>query len=295
MKTQIKHWILAARPKTWSASVMPVIVACALSYQEGQFKWIPALICFFFALIAQIVSNLANDYFDFIKGSDRTTDRLGPKRAVSQGWISPQAMLRASILLMGFACLLGCGIIYYTTWKMIFVGIAVCVGAFLYSAGPYPLAYRGWGDVCVVLFYGIIPVGFTYYAQTLEWGISATVYGVAMGIVSTNILVANNYRDREQDRISGKKTTVVLFGEKFGRYFYLLNGVVSALICSCFLFTQNPYCVIFPIIYLIPHIIVWKKMGIIQHGKALNIILEQSARNVVLLGGLLILAIFLSN
>ena len=291
---QLKYWILAARPKTLSASVTPVVVACVLSYQDnGLLKWGPALICFFFALIAQVVSNLLNDYFDYIKGSDRS-DRLGPERAVAQGWISPHSMLKASVILMGFACLLGCGIIYYTSWKMIFVGLSVCLGAFLYSSGPYPLAYKGWGDVCVVIFYGIIPVGFTCYAQTLNWGISSTICGLIMGIVSTNILVANNFRDKDQDRQSGKHTSIVLFGEKFGLFFYLFNGLIVTVISVLFLYERNLFCSFLPLIYLIVHYITWNKMRTIGKGKELNIILEHSAKNVLLLGALLIAGIILS-
>ncbi len=287
-----KYWIFAARPKTLPASVIPVIIGCVLTWSENQFKWIPALICFLFALIAQIVSNFLNDYYDFVKGSDRE-DRLGPERAVAQGWISPQSMLRASIILMLFACLLGCGIIYYAGWKMIFVGLAVCLGAFAYSAGPYPLAYNGWGDICVIIFYGLIPVGFTYYVQTLSWSPIVFFCGFSTGLVCSNILVANNYRDREQDRTSNKQTTIVIFGEKFGRYFYLLNGIVGTITCLNFLFYNNYYASFLPFVYLIPHFLTWKKMCKIDTGKELNNILSQSARNLIIFGILLSIGILL--
>lgn len=280
-KERFKYWVLASRPKTLPASVAPVLVGTALAWNATHFRWQPALICLLFALIAQIVSNLLNDYFDFIKGSDRE-DRLGPERAVAQGWISPKAMLRAAILLMGFACLLGCFIIYYAGWEMILVGIAVCLGVFFYSAGPYPLAYRGWGDLCVVVFYGLIPVGFTFYTQALYWNAPVVLCGLAVGIVSTNILVANNYRDREQDRISNKRTTIVRFGEKFGRYFYLINGfiaVILSLSLSCY---GEPHAACLSVFYLVPHIFTWKKMSRIRSGKELNVILGESARNLLI-------------
>ncbi len=281
-----KYWILAARPKTLSASVMPVLVGCALTINEGKFKWIPALICFLFALIAQIVSNFLNDYFDYKKGSDRP-DRLGPERAVARGWIEPASMLKASVQLMAFGCLLGLGIVYYAGWEMILVGLCVCIGAYAYSAGPYPLAYKGWGDICVVLFYGIIPVGFTCYTQTLDWNTATNLCGLSMGIVTTNILVSNNYRDREQDRISRKKTTIVIFGEKFGRYFYLLNGIIAVGICLFFV-SFNMYLTAFlPALYLIPHFFTWEKMCKIKEGKELNKILALSSRNVIIFGILL--------
>jgi 1,4-dihydroxy-2-naphthoate octaprenyltransferase len=284
--SNFKYWFLATRPRTLPASVMPVIVACVLAWRDGRFGWIPAAVCFLFALIAQIVSNFFNDYSDFVRGSDRN-DRLGPQRAVAGGWIKPADMLRASVVLMICACLLGSTLIYYAGWKLIFAGIAVCIGAFAYSAGPYPLAYRGWGDVCVVLFYGIIPTGFTYYVQTLAWTLPVSICGLAMGFVSTNILVANNYRDREQDNISGKRTTIVIFGEKFGRYFYLFNGVFAAGICFFLLFRDWYWAAFIPVFYLIPHFITWRKMVRIRNGRMLNGILAESARNAVLFGVLL--------
>jgi 1,4-dihydroxy-2-naphthoate octaprenyltransferase len=287
-KSTFKHWWLAARPRTLSASVMPVVLACVLAWQDGRFRWIPAAVCFLFAVIAQVVSNFFNDYSDFVKGSDRA-DRLGPQRAVAGGWIKASDMLRVSIVLMACGCMSGLILVYYAGWQLIFAGFAVCVGAFAYSAGPYPLAYKGWGDVCVVLFYGIIPVGFTYYVQTLAWTPPVTICGLAMGLVTTNILVANNYRDREQDAISGKRTTVVIFGEKFGRYFYLFNGILAVCFCVCFFFIfQNRYWAAFlPMLYLLPHVITWRKMALIRQGEALNQILAESARNVVIFGILL--------
>ncbi|MDR2626727.1 MAG: 1,4-dihydroxy-2-naphthoate octaprenyltransferase [Dysgonamonadaceae bacterium] len=294
MKTStFKHWYLAARPRTLSASVMPVVVACVLAWREGRFLWIPALICFLFAIIAQVVSNFFNDYSDFVKGSDRP-DRLGPQRAVAGGWIKASDMLMVSILLMTCGCLLGLALVYYAGWQILLAGIAVCIGAFAYSAGPYPLAYKGWGDVCVVLFYGIIPVGYTYYVQTLTWTPDAVVCGLAMGFVTTNILVANNYRDREQDLISGKRTTIVIFGEKFGRYFYLFNGILAVGVCLFFISRSRYWAAFLPLFYLIPHLISWQKMTGIRRGEALNLILAESARNVIIFGILLSIGIGIS-
>lgn len=288
-----KYWILAARPKTLPASVVPVIIASCLAFHFDKFKWIPAIICFLFALLAQIVSNFLNDYFDYMKGSDRT-DRLGPERAVAQGWIKPQTMLKASVRLFAFACLLGLGVIHYAGWQMIWVGLLVCVGAFAYSSGPYPLAYNGWGDVCVVAFYGLIPVGFTYYIQALEWPVTATLCGLSVGLITTNILVSNNFRDREQDKISGKNTTIVLFGEKFGLWFYLFNGIAGVIICLFFLKYDLFWAAILPMLYLIPHIITWRKMYKIFKGRELNVILAKSSFNTIIFGVLLSLGIILS-
>ncbi len=289
-QSQFHYWISAARPKTLAASAMPVLIGCALAYHSGLFQWIPSAVCFLFALILQIVSNFLNDYFDYKHGADRS-DRLGPDRAVSKGWIKPKDMLSASILLTIFACLLGCVLIYYTGWQILWVGIGVCVGAFAYSAGPYPLAANGLGDVCVVLFYGVIPVGFTCYVQTAEWTSALTLCGLAIGLVSTNILVANNYRDREQDKISGKNTTIVLWGATFGQWFYLFNGIAAVILCSFLYQSGLKPAAGLPVLYLIPHYLSWKEMCRINQGRELNKILEQSAQNTIIFGILLIIGI----
>ncbi len=283
---RLKPWILAARPKTLAASVVPVAVACALAWKNGAFSFVPACICLIFALLAQIVSNYLNDYYDFKKGADRS-DRLGPQRAVAQGWIAPEAMFRVSVALVCLAFLLGCALMFYAGWQLIFVGIGVCLGVFAYSSGPYPLAYHGLGDVCVLVFYGLVPVVFTYYVQARGWNFSVVVAGLALGLVSINILVANNYRDREQDRVSAKNTSVVLFGARFGEYFYLLNGLAAAALCLFFWAYGLRAAAILPFFYLLPHFSTWREMRRIKEGKALNRILGKSARNLIIFGTLL--------
>ncbi len=292
-KNSPKAWILAARPKTLPAAATPVIIGCALAFHYGYFMWKPALICFIFALIAQIISNFANDYFDYKKGSDNK-DRLGPKRAVTEGWITPKSMLIATIGLLIIDCIIGLSLIYYGGWQLIIVGIFVAIFALAYSGGPYPLAYHGWGDICVFVFFGIIPVGFTFYVQALQWTLPVTICGIATGLVIINILVTNNYRDRDTDKESNKKTTIVLFGEKFGRYFYLFNGIIAICCCQYFWIEKSFWAAILPIIYLIFHIITWKEMVHIKQGKGLIAILEKTARNVLIFGLLLSIGLILS-
>ncbi|MDR1171482.1 MAG: 1,4-dihydroxy-2-naphthoate octaprenyltransferase [Bacteroidales bacterium] len=291
--SKLKYWILAARPKTLSASLMPVAVGCTLSYFYESFKLIPAIICLAFALLAQIISNWLNDYFDFKKGADRA-DRLGPGRAVANGWIRPEEMLRMAVGFGVLAFIIGLALMYYAGWKLIFTGLAVGLGAYAYSSGPYPLAYHGLGDICVVVFYGVIPVGFTCYVQILDWNTAVTVSGLALGLVSTNILVANNYRDREQDKISDKNTSVVIFGEAFGRWFYLCNGFAAIALCIIFIYLGMIWAAVLPCLYLIPHVAAWREMCRIRQGKELNRILAMSARNTVIFGLLLSAGILLS-
>lgn len=288
----LKAWILAARPHTLPASASPVIAAWALASFHASFRLLPALICLLFALIAQIVSNLANDYFDYKKGTDNE-DRLGPRRAVAEGWISPRRMLTATLLLLALDCLLGLSLVYFAGWQLIPVGILIAVFALAYSGGPYPLAYHGWGDVCVFVFFGLVPVVFTFYVQALAVTGDVVLVGAALGLVSINILVANNYRDRETDRASGKKTTIVLFGARFGRCFYLFNGVFAVILCQYFWKESAPFAALLPALYLLLHIMTWRKLVRIDRGKALIPVLQETARNVFFFAALLSLGLLI--
>ena len=235
-----KAWLEAARPRTLPASLSPVLVGAALAFRDGCFQWVPTLLCVLVALLAQIASNFANDYFDFKKGADGA-DRLGPERAVAQGWIQPQSMLKGTFITLGLACFCGCMLLFFAGWELIPVGIAIALCVLAYSAGPFPLAYNGLGDVCVLLFYGIIPVCFTYYVQALSFSLLSLLLSIAVGLLSVNILVINNYRDYVQDKAARKRTTIVLFGRRFGRILYLLNGIIALLLVFPFLMQASTW------------------------------------------------------
>ncbi len=281
-KNSFVAWVEAARPKTLPASISPVLVASALAWHDGVFQATPAILCLLVALLAQIASNFANDYFDFKKGAD-TEERLGPDRAVASGWITPKSMLIGTFIALGLACLSGCFLLFYGGWELILVGIAIALCVLAYSAGPFPLAYNGLGDICVVLFYGIVPVCFTYYVQANAFSILSMILSVAVGLLSVNILIVNNYRDYEQDKKAGKKTTIVLFGRRFGLVLYLLNGLIALLL-------------VLPLVSLLPAIswqvgllgiffvlfyLVWRHMGR-SEGKSLNKILGKTGMLVFL-------------
>jgi len=291
-KNSLKAWLLASRPKTLAAGSVPVIVASALAAHFGQFKHIPALLCLLFALLAQIASNFSNDYFDFVKKTDNE-DRLGPARAVYSGWIEPKRMLYGIFFTIALACFFGLGLIYYGGWQMILVG-AVCVVCLIaYTAGPWPLAYHGLGDIFVLVFFGFVAVLFSYYVQAHSFNYLAFVCGGVVGLAAVNILVLNNYRDRDTDKKSNKKTTIVLFGETFGRWFYLSNGFIACILCLVFLFEGLFWAAFLPFFYLVPHYLTWKKMVRIRKGKALNVLLGETSRNLLILGLLLSIGLLL--
>ena len=289
----IKAWILAARPKTLAAAATPVLLGCSLAYTDGHFQWIPALLCFLFAFSMQIDANFINDYYDYLKGSDRE-DRLGPERACAQGWITLSAMKKGMLFTTLLSCLWGLLLLKYCGIEMIPVGLLCILFAFLYTAGPYPLAYHGWGDVLVIVFFGFVPVGCTYYTMAHGWTWNVTIACAACGLVSDLLLMLNNYRDREQDKISGKRTLIVRFGEPAGRWAYLLLGIVAVALCSYY--ASNGYlgATLLPLLFLIPHFFTWREMARIFKGKELNIVLGKTARNIVLFGLLLSLGLILS-
>lgn len=286
----LKAWILASRPKTLAAAIAPVIVGLALAFHhKGEIKIIPATACLLFAILMQIAANLINDLYDFLKGSDGE-DRLGPKRATAQGWITPEAIKRGIIATICAACLIGSTLIFYGGWQMILVGIFCAVFAYFYTSGPYPLAYNGLGDIAVVLFFGLIAVGFTCYVQTQDWTSLVTVDGLCTGIVINTLLIVNNYRDRETDKRAGKKTIIVKLGEPFGRYFYLFSGIVACFLA--FAFTMHggkpsaPQ-LLLPLAYIALHITTWRKLCKIRQGEKLNTLIGETSRNMLIFSILL--------
>jgi 1,4-dihydroxy-2-naphthoate octaprenyltransferase len=275
-------WILAARPKTLAASSVPVIVASALAAHSGQFRPIPALLCLLFALFAQVAANFSNDYFDFIKETD-TQERLGPDRAVISGWITPRNMLVGTAVAIALACLAGSGLIPYGGWSMLGVGV-VCVLALLaYTAGPWPLAYHGLGDLFVLIFFGLVAVVFTFYVQARAFPPLAFVTGLMVGLAAVNILVVNNVRDYETDKASSKNTSIVLLGRSFGTGFYLTNGILICLLALSFA-GESLLTAFLPWLYLPFHLCAWKKMRAIGEGSGLNVLIGETARNLMILG-----------
>ena len=208
-------WIEAARPKTLPAAVVPVALGTALAWADGGFAWWPALLCLTFALLIQIGTNFANDYYDFIKGAD-TAERIGPARAVASGWIQPKTMLIATMVTFAVAFVAGCLLIPYGGYGLLAVGVLCILCGIAYTGGPYPLGYNGLGDIFVFIFFGLVATGFTHWVQTQVWSLDPWLLGCIPGALATNLLVVNNLRDHRTDRKAGKRTTVVRFGVGFG-------------------------------------------------------------------------------
>lgn len=247
MWTQSKWqvWFEAARPKTLPAAASPVIMGCAMAYADGVFYWPAALTALVCALLIQIGTNYANDYFDFLKGAD-TEHRIGPTRATQAGLVSPQAMKNAVIVVFALAFIIGLYLVYRGGWPILAIGIASILFGILYTGGPSPLGYNGTADIFVLIFFGPVAVGGTYYVQALDITEPVLIAGLAPGLISTAILTVNNLRDIETDRLAGKKTLVVRFGARFGQLEYLFCMLLAALIplALVYFYESSPYAVL---------------------------------------------------
>jgi 1,4-dihydroxy-2-naphthoate octaprenyltransferase len=209
-------WLEATRPRTLPAAVAPVLAGTALAWRADEAKWGAATACLGFALLVQIGTNFANDYYDFVKGAD-TAERVGPRRAVASGLVKPSTMRAAMIAVFATAFALGLTLLAYGGWPLLVIGVASIACGVAYTGGPYPLAYHGLGDVFVFIFFGLVATGATTFVQTGEVGAASLVAGAAVGALATNILVANNYRDVETDAKAGKRTLLVRWGRAYGR------------------------------------------------------------------------------
>lgn len=298
-------WLLATRPKTLTGALIPVILALAWAFRQGVLTNVTAaLCCALFAAGMQVAANLINDLYDYLKGTDRE-DRLGPERACAQGWITPKAMRWGIAVTIILSCLVGL-VALAVTWQqmpyrgleLVVLGLSSVLFAFLYTTR---LSYLGWGDVLVILFFGFVPVCDTYYLQAFTLDLGILLLSLISGIAIDALLVINNYRDRDQDRISGKRTLVVRFGERFGSQHYLWVGIAVSLLilllfALCYPLSLSACVAPLPVvlIYVSLHVRTWKQMLRFHQGRALNQILGLTSRNMFLMSLLLALAVILA-
>lgn len=281
-------WVAAARPKTLSAAAVPVAIGCALAAADGKLIWQVGVLCLAFACLMQIAANMINDLGDYLKGSD-TAERLGPPRACAEGWITPKAMAAGIAVTITAACATGLCLLFWGSLGLVVVGVAVVLFAALYT----PLAYRGMGDLLVVLFFGAVPVGFTYYIMADSWNLLAIAAGVACGLVVDTLLTINNFRDREQDAAGGKRTLVVRLGRRGGLWLYGALGVAAVGLMQLFWTEGSWLAAILPMFYLVAHLLTLRQIDIIDHGRELNRMLGRTSLNIVIFGVLTVIGILL--
>lgn len=223
----LSAWVLAARPKTLTAAAAPVLVGTGLAAHLAEVAVLPAAAALLGALLIQIGTNLANDYYDFVRGGD-TEERVGPVRVTQAGLLPPEVVKRGMLLVLGLAMLVGVYLVTVGGWPIVVIGLASVACAVLYTGGPYPLAYHGLGDVFVFVFFGLAAVGGTYYVQVLDWPLDALLAGSALGSLSTALLVVNNLRDIDTDAKAGKRTLAVRLGPSGTRAEYVALLLVAA-------------------------------------------------------------------
>lgn len=299
----LKAWILAARPKTLTGAAVPVMIgiACAVAmYGWCGIRVVPAVLCMLFALIMQVDANFINDYFDFMKGTD-DEQRLGPKRACAQGWITASAMRSGFFVTTLLACIVGLPLVYYGGWEMIMVGLACVVFCFLYTIS---FSYIGLGDLLVLVFFGIVPVCMTYWLTAPPTALTSIPFAVvlmsiACGLIIDTLLVVNNYRDIENDRRAGKLTLIVRIGERGGLVLYLMLGLVGTILAIVGVvlldWHDGQWTQSLLIIYTPFHTWAFNEMRYIRKGAELNRVLGMTARNMFIFGLLASAALVFAN
>ncbi len=238
----LKAYFLASRPKTWVASLSPVIMGAALASKIDPLIFTLTLL---FSLLIQIGTNYANDYFDFINGADSHL-RNGPKRATLEGWISPQSMKRATsivflaALLVALPLMISCGL-----WSFFLALLCISFGI-LYTGGPKPLGYLGLGELLVFIFFGPVATCGAYFLQTHQLNLSAFIASLSAGLFSCALLTANNLRDEKSDLLAKKMTLIARLGRKFGQFEYVFCLLFAQLI-PLFFFCFPLLCLTLPL------------------------------------------------
>ena len=276
-------WVLASRPRTLAAAVMPVIVGSSIAIYDGVFHPIAALVALICSLLIQIGTNLVNDLFDFLHGTDKK-DRIGPQRATASGLLSNQEMKLGIYFTFGLSFFLGLYLVYLGGIFILLIGIFSIIAGIAYTAGPFPLAYNGLGDIAVFIFFGLVGTVGTYYVQANEFSAMTFWSSIPVGALITNILVVNNYRDREEDHSNGKNTLAVIFGEKFARIQYVFFMIVSYVILFVVYFTFKKSLLIFLPLLSLPLSIKLVRMIFTLRGRELNKTLELTAKLSALYG-----------
>ena len=286
MLKRIKVWIECMRLRTLPVSLSGVVIAIFWARYMEEFRLTPAILCVAFALMAQVVSNFANEYYDYLRGTDKA-GREGPRRGVTEGDISPRTLLIATYSLLAVTAAVGCCLIFYGGWWLLPVGIVIALAALAYSAGPYPLSYHAMGELMVFIFFGLVPVNFTFYVVAGRFSMGALFLSVAIAFMAVNVLLVNNYRDMEDDREAGKITATVRVGRTATLVAYFFNGVAAMLVMAPFwVLAQNtrylsPLTLCALPIYLIIH----STITLLMHqwrGHKLNPLLGLTALNMLL-------------
>lgn len=285
-------WILASRPKTLPAAVVPVLIGTSIVSFETKVNFLASAVALICAVLIQIGTNFVNDLYDYLSGADNET-RKGPLRVLASGLITVSEMKFAIFLVFLTTFILGLYLVYISTWITLLIGLLSIFAGIAYTAGPYPLAYNGLGDVFVFLFFGVVGTVGTYYVQVVEVSTLAIWASIPVGALITNILVVNNYRDIDEDKEVGKNTLAVKMGRRFTQYQYLVFMILSYLILFVVYFTYNQRLFVFLPLLTLPLSIKLIRMIFSYTGKELNKTLELTAKLSAFYGFLFAIGILL--
>ena len=283
-----RAWIEAVRFATCPVSVAGVVTAVAYALADGVFQGAPALLCLLFALLCQVASNFANEYYDYRAGRDRA-GREGPRRGVTEGDLTPRAMKYATFGVLGVAACVGLALTYWGGLWLIAVGALIGLFAIAYSAGPWPLSTHCMGEVAVFLFFGIIPVNFTYYVQALSWSASVLAASASIGLMGANVLIINNYRDADEDLAVGKHTLANTLGRRAMPWLYFANALAAVVLMAPGWFALPCGWLAAPLVYLVGALAITLRMAR-MHGHALNHLLGITAMSMFAYSLLFLLA-----
>jgi 1,4-dihydroxy-2-naphthoate polyprenyltransferase len=288
----LKVWLMAIRVPTLPAAVVPVLVGSATALADGMLRpwaFVAALLA---ALLIQIGTNLANDYFDHQKGAD-TAERLGPTRVTQSGLVAPATVRRAMLICFGLAALCGVYLIYVGGWPILLIGLLSIAAGILYTGGPFPLGYNGLGDLFTFIFFGLVAVVGTDYLHSGAVRTLALLASLPVAMLVTAIIVVNNLRDAPTDRKAGKRTLAVIFGERFARieYVVLVLGAYLALPALWLGVAASPFTLL-PWLSL-PLALPLIRLVSTEHGRALNAGLRGTGRLHMVFGALLALGLLI--
>ncbi len=279
----VTAWLHAVRLRTLPAGAVPVIVGSALAFRDGAFFWPAASAALAVALILQVATNLANDYWDHKKGAD-TPDRRGRMRVVAGGWLPPTRVRNVALGLFLLAGFVGLGLFLRAGWPVLVIGAASILGGIFYTAGPRPLGYIGLGDVTVFVFFGPVAVAGTYFVQALSVGPGVVLASVPVGALATAILVVNNLRDLPTDRAAGKNTLAVLLGPWGTRAEYLLLLVVAYLVPVVLALQSAAWMLLLPFVSLPLGFLLVVRVWQVREPGRMNLLLERTAMLLLLFG-----------
>ena len=279
-------WLIAARPRTLTASLAPVIVGTGVAAGAGEARALPALAALAAALLIQIGTNFANDAFDFEQGAD-TAERTGPLRAAQAGLLSPATLRAATLLVFAGAALIGLYLIACGGWPIAVLGLLGLLAGYAYTGGPLRLGYHGFGDPLVFLFFGVFAVWGTHRVQTLGPSDLALVASIPIGLLTTALIAVNNLRDIETDRSANKRTLAVRLGSRAARRYYALLLIGSYAALPGLWWLGAPFsCVWLPLLTAPLAWRLWRKVRM-EEGAALNLALAGTARLGLVFGVLL--------